>query len=45
MTGGGKGDFYARVKVLLPEHLTDQERELFQELRRRRSDAATAETG
>jgi DnaJ-class molecular chaperone len=45
MTGGGKGDFYVRVKVVLPERLTDQERGLFEELRRRRNGAATAESG
>jgi DnaJ-class molecular chaperone len=34
--GGGRGDFYAQVKVLLPEHLTAREKGLFEELRRSR---------
>jgi DnaJ-class molecular chaperone len=36
MGGGGRGDFYARVKVVLPDKLTDGERDLFQELRKLR---------
>jgi DnaJ-class molecular chaperone len=36
MGGGGKGDFYARVKVVLPGKLTEGERDLFQELRKLR---------
>jgi DnaJ-class molecular chaperone len=40
--GGGKGDFYARIKVVLPDQLTDRERELFAELRRLRGGAAAA---
>jgi DnaJ-class molecular chaperone len=36
MGGGGRGDFYARVKVVLPERLTDKERGLFEELRKGR---------
>jgi molecular chaperone DnaJ len=36
MGGGGKGDFYARVKVVLPDKLTEGERDLFQELRKLR---------
>ncbi len=37
MGGGGKGDFFARVKVILPEHLTAQERTMFEDLRRLRA--------
>ena len=37
----GRGDMYAKLNVVLPRHLTPQERELFQELARSRS-AATA---
>ena len=41
--GGGKGDFYARVKVVLPQQLTDRERALFEELRKLRGEkVATA---
>jgi DnaJ-class molecular chaperone len=28
----GRGDLYAEVKVVLPQHLSAKERELFQEL-------------
>jgi DnaJ-class molecular chaperone len=38
MGGGGKGDFYARVKVILPDKLTDEERDLFEELKKLRRD-------
>ncbi|HEX2184161.1 MAG TPA: DnaJ C-terminal domain-containing protein [Chloroflexota bacterium] len=40
--GGGKGDFYARIKVVLPQQLSQRERELFDELRRLRGSAAAA---
>ncbi len=33
MEGSGKGHLYARVKIVLPETLSDRERELFEELR------------
>jgi len=32
----GKGDLYARVRVVLPEKLSDRERELFEKLREER---------
>ena len=32
--GGGKGDLYARVKVILPADLSPEERELFEKLRK-----------
>jgi DnaJ-class molecular chaperone len=38
MGGGGKGDFYARVKVILPDKLSDEERDLFEELKKLRRD-------
>lgn len=44
-TGGGRGDLLARVKVQLPEHLSAQERELFEQLRQLRGGAATAAAG
>ncbi len=34
--GSNRGDLYAEVKVVLPTHLTDRERQLFQELARLR---------
>lgn len=37
---GGKGDFFAKVKVVLPTGLTGREKELLAELRRGRSDGA-----
>jgi DnaJ-class molecular chaperone len=40
--GGGKGDLYARVKVMLPQGLTDKERGLFEELRKLRGGAVPA---
>jgi DnaJ-class molecular chaperone len=36
--GGGKGDFYARVRVMLPDKLTEKERDLFEELKKLRRD-------
>ena len=40
--GGGKGDFYARIKVMLPQQLTDRERALIEELRKLRGGAVAA---
>ena len=37
LSGGGRGDLLARVKVELPENLTDEERELFKQLASLRS--------
>jgi DnaJ-class molecular chaperone len=34
--GRGRGDLYVRARVLLPTHLDDKERELFEELRKLR---------
>ena len=31
--GGGFGDLYAEVRLVLPEHLTDEQRRLFEQLR------------
>jgi DnaJ-class molecular chaperone len=31
--GGGRGDLYARIRVRLPEQLSERERQLFEELR------------
>jgi molecular chaperone DnaJ len=36
LEGKGKGDLYARVRVVLPEKLSDRERELFEQLREER---------
>jgi DnaJ-class molecular chaperone len=44
MGGTGKGDFYARIKVVLPERLSDRERQLVGELKRLR-EGATAVAG
>ena len=33
LSGGGKGDLYARVKVKLPDQLSEREKTLFEELR------------
>jgi DnaJ-class molecular chaperone len=40
--GGGKGDFFVRVKVVLPERLSDSERTLFEQLKKSRAAAAAA---
>jgi DnaJ-class molecular chaperone len=40
--GNGKGDFYARAKVVLPERLTDAERHMFEQLRKGRAAAPAA---
>jgi len=32
--GGKPGDLFAKVKIMVPPHLTDRERELFEQLRR-----------
>jgi DnaJ-class molecular chaperone len=34
LSGGGKGDLYAKVRVVLPTKLTPRARELFEELRK-----------
>ena len=39
LRGEGNGNFYARVKAVLPMHLSPEERELFEQLARAR-DAA-----
>ena len=36
LEGKGKGDLYARVRVVLPERLSERERELFEQLRAER---------
>src|SRR5690606_26007126 len=33
-SGGGFGDLFARARLVLPERLTDEQRRLFEELRR-----------
>ncbi len=38
-SGGGRGDLMARVKVTLPEQLTEREKELFAQLRKLRGEA------
>jgi DnaJ-class molecular chaperone len=43
--GGGRGDLMARMKVVLPEHLTERERELFAQLRQLRGDASAPAPG
>jgi molecular chaperone DnaJ len=42
LRGGGKGDLYVKVRVLLPTNLSQRERELFKELRALRSSYAGA---
>lgn len=42
LRGEGGGNLYARVRVLLPTHLTNEERELFEKLARIRSVGATS---
>lgn len=32
--GGTPGDLFAKVKIMVPPHLTDRERDLFQQLQR-----------
>ena len=39
-TADGRGDLLVKVKVLMPERLSDQERDLFDQLRRLRAGAA-----
>jgi DnaJ-class molecular chaperone len=39
LQGGGRGDLYAKLSVVLPRHLTERERELFTELARSRTAA------
>jgi DnaJ-class molecular chaperone len=40
--GSGRGDLYARVRVLLPTSLSSREKELFEELRTLQKEKATA---
>jgi molecular chaperone DnaJ len=42
LNGSGKGDLYAKVRVVLPSRLSPRERELFEELRGLRTAEATA---
>jgi molecular chaperone DnaJ len=42
LNGSGKGDLYAKVRVVLPSHLSPREKELFEELRTLRATGATA---
>jgi DnaJ-class molecular chaperone len=42
MSGGGRGDLYARIQVVLPQQLSTSERDLFEQLRRLRGAAAAA---
>jgi len=42
LRGEGNGTLYARVKVVLPMHLTSEERGLFQQLARSRGRSAEA---
>lgn len=44
-TGGGFGDLYAKVRLVLPERLTDEQRRLFEQLRESESRAGAAEAG
>jgi DnaJ-class molecular chaperone len=44
LRAGGKGDLYAKVRVVLPANLTPRERELFEELRALRGGLAGART-
>jgi len=34
LRGGGRGDHYVRLKIVVPKELTDAEKKLFQELSR-----------
>lgn len=45
LRGGGQGDAYVRVRVVLPQRLTARERELFAELGRLRPDNPRASLG
>jgi DnaJ-class molecular chaperone len=38
VTGGGAGDQYVRVRIVIPEALTPREKDLYAELRRLRGD-------
>jgi curved DNA-binding protein len=40
--GGGRGDQLVRVRVVLPERLTEEERRFFEEMRRRRAGGGRA---
>jgi DnaJ-class molecular chaperone len=42
LNGSGKGDLYAKVRVVLPSRLSPRERELFEEFRTLRPADATA---
>lgn len=41
LNGSGKGDLYAKVRVVLPTHLSEREKQLFEELRDLEKAAAT----
>jgi len=43
--GGGFGDLFAKVRLVLPERLTDEQRRLFEQLRATESAARAAEAG
>lgn len=45
MGEGGKGDLYVRVKLMMPEPLSPRERDLFEEMRRSRSDTHAGADG
>ena len=44
LKGGGAGDLYVRVRVVLPERLNEQEQDLFAQLRRLRDAGAAGPT-
>lgn len=45
LRGGSRGDQIVRIKVVLPEHLSARERELFEELRKTRQENPRAKMG
>ncbi len=42
LNGNGKGDLYAKVRVVLPTRLSERERKLFEELRDLEKSGATS---